>query len=74
MLTKRKARWEKSSTCIYNIFYHIIFCPKYRAAILVDQVEKRLKNLIIEKWTYGDNARSCTFIFKTNPKLRPVIS
>ena len=42
---------EKNISCIYNISYHIIFCPKYRAAVLVDQIEKRLKYLIVEKCT-----------------------
>ena len=42
------ARWTHSNKAIYNIGYHIIWCPKYRRKVLVDQVETRLKELIIE--------------------------
>ena len=34
---------------IYSCQYHIIFCPKYRRPILKDEIEARLKNLILEK-------------------------
>ena len=42
-------RWKTSSTAVYNIAYHIIWCPKYRRKVLVGEVEKRLKELLIEK-------------------------
>jgi putative transposase len=42
------ARWTHSNKAIYNIGYHIIWCPKYRRKVLVDQVEIRLKELMIE--------------------------
>ena len=42
------ARWTHSNKAIYNIGYHIIWCPKYRRKVLVDQVETRLKELLIE--------------------------
>lgn len=31
-----------------NASYHIIWCPKYRRKVLVDQVELRLKELLIK--------------------------
>jgi putative transposase len=34
---------DKSNTCVYNIAYHIIWCPKYRRKILTGDVERRLK-------------------------------
>ena len=45
------ARWKRSKTCVYNIGYHIIWCPKYRRRVLVNDVETRLKQLLIEQST-----------------------
>jgi putative transposase len=42
-------RWKKSRTTVYNVSYHIIWCVKYRRKILTDNIDKRLKELIIEK-------------------------
>ena len=42
-------RWKQSTTCVYNTSYHVIFCPKYRRKVLVGDVDRRLKELIIEK-------------------------
>ena len=42
-------RWQRSSTAVYNVAYHIIFCPKYRRKVLTGAVEKRLKALWHEK-------------------------
>lgn len=42
-------RWTHSNKSIYNLGYHFIWCPKYRRDILIDDVEKRLKELLIEK-------------------------
>ena len=42
-------RWKRNVTCVYNTSYHVIFCPKYRNPVLVDEVEDRLKELIEEK-------------------------
>ena len=42
-------RWKTNSGCVYNIGYHIIWCPKYRRKLLVDGVEIRLKELLLEK-------------------------
>ena len=42
-------RWTHSNTCIYNIGYHLIWCPKYRRQVLVDKIEKRLRELLNKK-------------------------
>jgi putative transposase len=42
-------RWTTSNKAVYNIGYHIIWCPKYRRKVLVDRVEIRLKELLFEK-------------------------
>jgi putative transposase len=44
-----KERWKQSKTTIYNVSYHIIFCSKYRKKLLKDDIEIRLKNLLLEK-------------------------
>ena len=42
-------RWTHSNKSIYNIGYHLIWCPKYRRNVLVKDIEKRLKILLLEK-------------------------
>lgn len=42
-------RWKTSNTCVYNLGYHIIWCPKYRREVLVGNVEIKLKQLLLEK-------------------------
>lgn len=42
-------RWTHSTTTVYNIGYHIIWCPKYRRKVLVDAVEETLKLLLYKK-------------------------
>ena len=42
-------RWTTSNKCVYNIGYHLIWCPKYRRAVLVAGVDTRLKELLQEK-------------------------
>lgn len=42
-------RYTASSHSVYNIGYHIIWCPKYRRKVLIDGVDKRLKELLKEK-------------------------
>ena len=42
-------RWKSSNTCVYNLGYHLIWCPKYRRKVLTEEIQKRLKELLIEK-------------------------
>lgn len=42
-------RWKSSKSCIYNLGYHLIWCPKYRRKVLVGDLEARLKELLLEK-------------------------
>lgn len=44
-----KERWTTSRTAVFNIAYHLIWCPKYRRPVLVDEVEERLQELLLEK-------------------------
>jgi putative transposase len=34
---------------VYNIGYHLIWCPKYRRKVLVGAVAERLRELLIQK-------------------------
>jgi len=42
-------RWVHGNTTVYNLGYHLIWCPKYRRPVLVDGVETRLKDLLRKK-------------------------
>ncbi|MDR1607119.1 MAG: transposase, partial [Deltaproteobacteria bacterium] len=42
-------RWTRNNTTVFNIAYHLIWCPKYRKKFLYGQVEQRLKQLLNEK-------------------------
>jgi len=44
-----KSRWKRSKGCVYNIGYHIIWCPKYRRKVLVNGIDVRLKELLYEQ-------------------------
>lgn len=42
-------RYKYASHCVYNMGFHIIFCPKYRRKVLVDGIDERLEELLLEK-------------------------
>ena len=42
-------RYTSSSHSVCNLGYHIVFCPKYRRKVLVDGIDERLKELLMEK-------------------------
>ena len=42
-------RWTTSNKATYNIGYHLIWCPKYRRPVLVNEIELRLKELLFDK-------------------------
>jgi putative transposase len=44
-----KNRYKISAGCVYNINYHIVWCPKYRKSVLIDAVAEDLKTLIEKK-------------------------
>lgn len=39
---------RKTNHCVYNINYHIVFCPKYRRKIIKAKVEEAIKQIIRE--------------------------
>lgn len=40
---KTMNRLASGSSCVYEIYYHIVWCPKYRKPILADEILKYLK-------------------------------
>lgn len=44
-----KQRYKISAGCVYNINYHLVWCPKYRKPILVNNVAEDLESLINQK-------------------------
>ena len=38
--------YKSNNNVVYSCKYHVVWCPKYRRKVLVDQVETRLKELI----------------------------
>lgn len=38
-----------NSSCAFSLKYHIVWCPKYRLRVLIDDVENRLKELLYQK-------------------------
>ena len=42
-------RYTSSAHTVYNLGYHVVFCPKYRRRVLVDGIDDRLKELFLEK-------------------------
>lgn len=44
-----KKRWTTSNKAVYNIGYHLIWCPKYRRKVLVGDIEVRLRELFLQR-------------------------
>ena len=43
-----KTKYNSNKNVVYSCKYHVIWCPKYRRKVLVGDVEKRLKELVLE--------------------------
>ena len=43
------ARYRQNAGATYSLKYHIVWCPKYRRAVLIDAVADRLRALLAEK-------------------------
>jgi putative transposase len=42
-------KYKSNNNIIYSCKYHIVWCPKYRRKVLVNEIAERLKELIKEK-------------------------
>ena len=38
-------RYKRNTGCVYNVKYHLVWCPKYRRPVLVGKIAERLKEL-----------------------------
>ena len=41
-------KYKSNRNVVYSCKYHVVWCPKYRRKVLVDGVDSRLKELIIQ--------------------------
>jgi putative transposase len=42
-------RWKRSNKAVYNVGYHLIWCPKYRRKVLTKPIDAELKKLLLVK-------------------------
>lgn len=42
-------RYKHSAGCVFNIKYHLVWCPKYRRKVLTGDTAERLKVLLNQK-------------------------
>jgi putative transposase len=40
--------YKSNDNVVYSCKYHVVWCPKYRRSVLVGEVEKRLKRIILD--------------------------
>ena len=41
-------KYKSNHNVVYSCKYHVVWCPKYRRSVLINGVDYRLKELIIE--------------------------
>ena len=42
-------RYRRNAGSVYSLKYHLVWCPKYRRPVPVDQIAEDLKTLLYEK-------------------------
>ena len=42
-------RYRVNAASVFSLQYHLVWCPKYRKGILVNALEKRLRELLYQK-------------------------
>ena len=42
----KDGRYAKNARAVFNLSYHIVWCPKYRRKVLVGYVEQRLTHIL----------------------------
>ena len=40
------SRYAKNAGAVFNLKYHIVWCPKYRRSVLVNPVDERLESVL----------------------------
>lgn len=41
-------RYAKNAGAVFSLKFHLVWCPKYRRTVLVDAVEVRLREMLLE--------------------------
>ncbi len=44
-----QTRYRKTAGCVYNLHYHVVWCPKYRKPVLVGEVATALDETLRAK-------------------------
>jgi putative transposase len=44
---QEQSRYKKNAGAVFNLSYHIVWCPKYRRKVLLGEVETRLKHVLL---------------------------
>ena len=42
-------KYKSNKNVVYSCKYHVVWCPKYRRKVLVDEIAKRLEELIVQR-------------------------
>ena len=48
-IQNKSKEYHHGNHLVYSCQYHVVFCPKYRRKVLEGDIDKRLKELILEK-------------------------
>jgi len=43
-----RMKYKSNNNVVYSCKYHVVWCPKYRRKVLINDVDVRLKELIVE--------------------------
>jgi len=46
-----KAKYKSNNNVVYSCKYHVVWCPKYRRKVLIEGVDVRLKEILLEVCT-----------------------
>ena len=55
-LAQTQKTYHTDHSIVYSCQYHVVWCPKYRRKLLVNPIDTRLKELILEKQTHYEYA------------------
>ncbi len=42
-------RYRRNAGSVYSLKYHLVWCPKYRRKVLVDEIAEELRSLLYHK-------------------------
>src|SRR5215813_13849461 len=50
----KEGRYAKNAGAVFNLSYHVVWCPKYRRKVLVGDVEQRLSIFCMPRHRSGE--------------------